>query len=74
MKLCDSLMKKAGLGTGLTVAAVPAFAALPASVNDMFAEIGTDIVTLGGLAWVAMLAGLGILISMKLTKRFGNQV
>lgn len=52
----------------------PARAELPTSVGTTFTEIGANIQAIFDLAFPLVALGLGLVIVIKLFKRFGNKV
>lgn len=61
--------------TALTVGiALPAYAALPAAVASTLTGIESDMNALFGLVFPVVALGLGLMVVIKLFKRFGNKV
>lgn len=58
----------------LTMLATSAHAVLPAAVGTTFAGITDDINALFGLTFPVVALGLGLMIVIRLFKRFGNKV
>jgi len=75
MKTANKLLVKlAGAGALLAASVGAAHAELPAVVGTTLAGIKTDGMALADLVWPIMLAFLGAVLLMKLSKRFGNKV
>jgi len=62
------------VGSALTVVAGQASAALPASVGTTFTGIQDDMQAVFDLAFPAVVLGLGLVIVIKLVKRFGSKI
>lgn len=68
------LLKITGAGVLMAAGVSSAFAALPAVVGTTINQIQEDGLSLADLVWPAILAIMGALILMKLSKRFGNKI
>ncbi len=62
------------VGLGLTVVAQNASAALPASIGTTITDISTNVQAIFDLAFPVVALGLGLVVVIKLFKRFGNKI
>lgn len=70
-----SVKNKAALAGALAVGAVTqAHAAIDASVGTAFTAVKSDAVELSGIVIPIVVSILGLVITIKLIKRFGNKI
>lgn len=68
------LLKISGAGVLMAAGVSSAFAALPAVVGTTLTSIEDDGLALADLVWPVILGIMGVLILMKLAKRFGGKI
>jgi len=70
----SNLMKKLYAGAGLSVAAVPAFAALPTEAAAVFTSLSGTVTDVSAAVWPIVGAVMILFLTIKLVKRGGNRV